>query len=86
MKAMNFQPIFHFLAPGSVGTWAEGSTKSASEKVNGSTRPTLMERFDRWLWNQHVRDREAYLADAKDIFELEERLRQLERSVGSRWY
>ncbi len=86
MRAMNFQPMSHFLAPGSLGARVERSTKSAPEKTNGSARPTLMERFDRWLWNQHVRDREAYLADAKDIFELEERIRQLERSVGGRYY
>jgi hypothetical protein len=31
-----------------------------------------------------MRDREAYLAGAQDIFELEERIRRLER--GSRYY
>ena len=35
---------------------------------------------------QEMRDREAYLAGAKDIFELEERIRRLERSTGSRYY
>ncbi|TMH56074.1 MAG: DUF3563 domain-containing protein [Betaproteobacteria bacterium] len=33
-----------------------------------------------------MRDREAYLAGAQDIFELERRMRRLERSVGSRYY
>jgi hypothetical protein len=87
MKAISLQPNLNFLAPGALGTSLERSTKSSvAMKFNGSKQPTLMERFDRWLWNQHVRDREAYLADAKDIFELEERIRQLERSVGSRYY
>ena len=46
----------------------------------------IFERIDRWFWRQQMRDREAYLAGAQDIFELEERLRRLERSVGSRYY
>jgi len=87
MKALTLQPNVHFLAPGSLGAQVERSTKpGAATRINGNARPTLMERFDRWLWKQHVREREAYLAGAKDIFELEERIRQLERSVGSRYY
>jgi hypothetical protein len=88
MKAMNFQPKFHFLAPASLGGSVAGTLESAAPtKANGNaSQPTLMERFDRWLWKQHVRDREAYLADAQDIFDLEERIRRLERSVGSRYY
>jgi hypothetical protein len=87
MKAINIQPNFHFLAPGSLGARVERSAKSSSPaRFNGVRQPTLMERFDRWLWNQHVRDREAYLADAKDIYELEERIRQLDRSVSGRYY
>jgi len=46
----------------------------------------IFERIDRWFWRQHMRDREAYLAGAQDIFELERRMRRLERSVGSRYY
>lgn len=86
MKAMNFQ----LAAPGTLGAWVglgRSSKSVAPLKANGKpAEPSLIERFDRWLWKQHVRDREAYLADSKDIFELEERIRQLERSVGSRYY
>jgi len=35
--------------------------------------------FDNWLYRQQVKQREAYLAQSKDIFELEARLRHLER-------
>ncbi|TMG86654.1 MAG: DUF3563 domain-containing protein [Betaproteobacteria bacterium] len=42
--------------------------------------------MDRWLWRQQLRKREAYLSGAQDIFELEDRIRRLERSVGSRYY
>jgi uncharacterized protein DUF3563 len=83
MRAMNFQ----LEAPGSLGAWIARSPKSdAPTKSNGQAQPSLMERFDRWLWKQHVREREAYLADAQDIFDLEDRIRRLERSVGSRYY
>ena len=49
-------------------------------------RISLFERLDRWMYRQQQRDHEAWLSGAQDIFELEERIRQLERSVGSRYY
>jgi Protein of unknown function (DUF3563) len=39
----------------------------------------LVNALDNWFYRQRVREREAYLAKAKDIFELEYRMRQLER-------
>jgi len=39
-------------------------------------------RLDNWFWRQQQRQREAYLAQATDIFDLEERMRRLERSGG----
>jgi hypothetical protein len=46
-------------------------------------REPLMQRLvnalDNWFYRQRVREREAYLSQAKDIFELEYRMRQLER-------
>jgi hypothetical protein len=41
---------------------------------------SLFESLDRWLWKQHVRDTEAWLAQSHDVFELERRIRQLERN------
>lgn len=90
MKATNFR----LEAPGSLGGWAG---KSRSPKVPVARKPIatepgtaprlgLLERLDRWLWRQHVREREAFLADSKDVYELEERMRRLERTVGSRYY
>ncbi len=46
----------------------------------------IFERIDRWFWRQAQRERESYLAGSQDVFELEERIRRLERSVGSRYY
>ncbi len=40
---------------------------------------TLFERFDRWIARMRQRDRERYLAQASDVFELEARIRELER-------
>ena len=39
----------------------------------------LAERFDRWAWQQQMRDREAWLAQSADVFDLERRLRDIER-------
>ena len=47
---------------------------------------SLFERLDRWTYRQQQREREAWLSGAQDVFELEARIRQLERSVGSRYY
>jgi primosomal protein N'' len=44
-----------------------------------SRRLTLFERFDRWIARMRQRDRERYLAQANDVFELEARIRELER-------
>ena len=60
---------------------------ACAETANPSApRPGILERLDNWFWRQEMREREAYLAGAKDIFELEERMRRLERSTGGRYY
>jgi hypothetical protein len=40
--------------------------------------------LDRWLWKQRMRETEAWLAQSRDVFELEARIRQLERGPDSR--
>ncbi len=35
--------------------------------------------IDGWFYRQQMKEREAYLAQAQDIFDLENRLRQLDR-------
>jgi hypothetical protein len=39
----------------------------------------LLERLDRWFTRQDQRQREAYLAQAQDIYDLERRILHLER-------
>jgi hypothetical protein len=45
---------------------------------------TLSAALDRWLWKQRMRETEAWLAQSKDVFELEARIRALERGPQSR--
>ena len=69
-----------------------GSAKYGSLPSDGTTsepRRKWLDRLDQWLgrlddwfWRQQQRQREAYLAQATDIFDLEERMRRLERSGG----
>jgi hypothetical protein len=85
MKAMNFR----LEAPGMPGSWEEAQLRSPRKAVaakKDAARPSLMDRLDRWLWRQEAREREAYLAGSKDVYELEERIRRMERSVGGRYY
>jgi hypothetical protein len=39
-----------------------------------------------WFYRQQVKEREAYLAKSTDIFDLERRLRQLEREPHFTYY
>jgi hypothetical protein len=84
MKATTFR----WQMPGMPGS-GEGKSSFPKRAVEGSAasarRLTLMERLDRWLWGQEVREREAYLAQSKDIHELEDRIRHLERSDAGRF-
>ena len=42
-------------------------------------RPSWFERFDRWASEARQRDRERFLAESKDVFELERRIQALDR-------
>jgi hypothetical protein len=42
-------------------------------------KPTLLDRLDAWFWRQLQKDREAYLAQASDVFDLERRIDAIER-------
>jgi hypothetical protein len=54
--------------------------------VGGEPHRGLFERFDAWLWDQERRSREAYLAKSTDVYDLEARIRDLERGVICRYY
>jgi len=68
----------------------EGAPDVAKEAATsaGETRPRKrgwLERLDRWFWAQQQRDIEAYLARSEDIHDLEQRMRNLERSQWHRY-
>jgi len=48
-------------------------------------RLTLFQRLDRWLWRQEQKGRERYLAQATDRFDLEQRIRHIDRA-GAFWF
>ena len=47
---------------------------------------SLLDRLDAWFWRQRQSANEAYLAQSQDVFELESRMRAIERGVGGRYY
>ena len=46
---------------------------------------TLLQRLDRWLWQLEAQGRERYLARASDRFDLEQRIRHIDRG-GAFWF
>ena len=50
---------------------------SAHQEASRSAGPSAL--VDDWFYRQQVKEREAYLAQSTDIFDLERRIRQLER-------
>ena len=89
MKATSF-PLDE---PGFTAAWAKlthvlasalgGRDRPEGRPAPAATEPPagILKRIDRWFWEQQLRDREAYLAQAQDVFDLEDRIRRLERSV-----
>jgi hypothetical protein len=65
---------------------AATSEASADEPRTARDERSWLDRLDAWAWRQHQKEREAYLAQSKDIAELEARLRELERGIASRYY
>ena len=42
--------------------------------------------LDNWFYRQQAKEREAWLAQSTDVFDLENRIRQLERRPWQRYY
>jgi hypothetical protein len=49
-------------------------------------RRGFLERLERWFWAQQQRDLEAYLAKSSDVYDLEARIRVLERNKSIPYY
>ena len=65
---------------------AQMRTPTAPEKMPAVKRAAREGRLqqwlnalDNWMYRQQVKQREAYLSEAQDIFDLEARIRHLER-------
>jgi Protein of unknown function (DUF3563) len=58
---------------------------SSADLVPPPPRLTLLQRLDRWLWTLESRGRERYLAAAADRFDLERRMRHIDRT-GAFWF
>jgi hypothetical protein len=57
------------------------SGASSSAFPNAVSRPRgWLDRLDTWFWKQEMKSREAFLAQSTDIFDLEQRMRRLERA------
>ncbi|HTT37151.1 MAG TPA: DUF3563 family protein [Burkholderiales bacterium] len=41
----------------------------------------LFDRLETWSWERQVREREAYLAQSRDLADLEYRMRRLDRTT-----
>ena len=48
--------------------------------VEQPLKVSWMDRLDRWFWSLEQKRRDAYLAQAVDIVDLEQRMRNLERA------
>ena len=57
---------------------------SRPEGESQASKLGLLERIDHWLWRLEQREIEARLAEATDIYDLEVRIRELER--GAPWW
>jgi len=49
-------------------------------------RRTLLDRLDHWFWRQQQRAQESYLAQARDRFDLEQRIDAIDRGTVERYY
>ena len=76
-SALTMQPMGH-------ATFEErGRTSDASRE---KPERGLLDRLDHWFWKREQEEREAYLAAATDIHDLEVRIRSLERGTPWRNY
>ena len=58
----------------------EDGAAPASAFANTVSKPRgWLDRLDTWCWKQEMKSREAFLAKSTDIFDLEQRMRRLER-------
>ena len=62
------------------------SRPSARAVAEAAPRTGFLDRLDAWFWRQAQREQEAYLAKSRDVFDLERRIRALERGEITPYY
>jgi len=65
-------------------TRPDAASKPSRTAPVEEVRIGLAERIDRWFWRQQQRDIEAFLARSRDVFELEQRIRDIDRAFRGR--
>ena len=61
-------------------------TPDATAEPESPPRRGLLARIEHWFWKREQRALEAHLSEAKDVYDLEARIRDLERGVLYRYY
>ncbi len=61
-------------------------TAVATPATPVTPRMSLLDRLDAWHFRQAQREREAYLSRSKDVFDLERRMRAIERGTTERCF
>jgi hypothetical protein len=58
----------------------QDSAARANAAANSFSKPSSwLDRLDTWFWKQEMKRHEAFLAQSTDVFDLERRMRMLER-------
>jgi len=75
------------LPPRNAETASSGAARASGGRSDTPARRRgLFERLDDWFWRQQQRAVEAYLAKATDVYDLEARIRALERNAPHPYY
>jgi len=73
-----------------IGKLTSGPSKRPSGRGGArrdeARRQSMLDRLDRWLWQQQQREQEAYLAGAQDVFDLERRIEAIDRGSIRPYY
>jgi hypothetical protein len=84
-----FGQLYRVMADGlgaPAGRRLSDSGRRGAPAVAAPRRTGILDRLDRWFWRQEQKAREAYLAGSADVFELERRIRAMERGEITRYY
>ena len=80
-----FNLIAKALMVAALGARAPASARRRSAKVP-APRVGLLDRIDRWCWRLSQRALEEHLGQARDVYDLEARIRDLERRLPYRCF